>query len=315
MSAKDPFEQRRRRQVVAGASITAVVLAAVLSKAVLTVGAQAAGERAWRDSDHVAAARWFGLNTNLNLVQRWIAPYNIGVAAHSRGRWSEAVDAFTAATEVAPDSVICRIALNHALSLERWGDALKDADDLSGARTRYREAEQVLAEAENCSAEGSDGTDGTDGSDQSEQESEKGESSTSESEGSQGEEGESQDGQEGEKGEEGQKGQKGQEGEEGQKGQDGQDSQDSQDSDAPGEGQGSSEQQQVEDAVQRLRQKMSGSPGNSSAKPASEPDPQKQAEQLAERTGRGSSQRQVEQDERQRESTGGRNTGGDARTW
>lgn len=148
----DPTRGPRRRRAVLAAVIGSLLLATVVAKAATALVGQNLGERAWRHGDHVAAERWFALASHVNLVERWISPYNLGVVAWSRGEWQDAADLFGDAAEVAPAHAMCRVLLNQSLSLESLGDAQTQQNDEPGAARTYRLAQSVLSRAEGCSA-------------------------------------------------------------------------------------------------------------------------------------------------------------------
>lgn len=151
----DPYERGRRRRVVATAAVTVLLLAVVALKVTSMQIAQKVGADAWRSGDGTAAERWFALTDRLNLVERWVAPYNRGVAAHTRKEWSEAAARFEQALSVAPASVECRIALNWTWTLEAAGDELAEQGDAQGTHARWAEAAGVLAEAGGCDEDAS----------------------------------------------------------------------------------------------------------------------------------------------------------------
>lgn len=141
---------RRRRAIALTSGFLISVLAIVGTKAAVTPLVQLQGEKAWRAGDPVAAARWFGYNERLNLAERWIAPYNNGVAAYGRRAWLEAADWFEVASRAAPQTQLCRVVLNQALALEAAGDAQERSGDQAMAAARFGEAQRALAQAGDC---------------------------------------------------------------------------------------------------------------------------------------------------------------------
>jgi hypothetical protein len=158
-----PLARRRRTRVVVTGSVIAMLLTGVLVKVTVTPVAQHLGERAWRDGDPVAAAGWFGLNDRLNLAERWIAPYNLGVAAHGQRAWMQAAAWFEEASTLAPTDQLCRVLLNQALSLEAAGDELRASGDTTGARARYGEAQAALSRSGGCEGAAAGGSDSSEG--------------------------------------------------------------------------------------------------------------------------------------------------------
>ncbi|WP_418058815.1 hypothetical protein [Pimelobacter simplex] len=153
MLPDDPLARARRRSVVLTAFVVVLVLGAIALKVTSQQVAQALGDRAWRAGDPAAAERSFEISGRLNLVQRWIAPYNRGVAAYGQRRWGDAAGWFEQALDLAPESARCRVALNWSWTLEEAGDELAAAGDRTGAAGRWNEALVVLDRAVGC-AEG-----------------------------------------------------------------------------------------------------------------------------------------------------------------
>lgn len=160
----NPMLRRRRRALITTAVTIIVLLTLLLAKISLTLAAQAAGSRAWDRDDPVAAGRLFALNDPLNLVERWIAPYNDGVAAYGQRNWKSAAGYFAQARESAPDDMQCRVALNQAWSLEAAGDEFRAQQDPEQASVRFTEAQQVLAEVSGCDAGATGGAGSSEGS-------------------------------------------------------------------------------------------------------------------------------------------------------
>ncbi|NPC95207.1 hypothetical protein [Nocardioides sp. zg-DK7169] len=249
----------------------ALAIAAAAYLAVLVTSA-VAGDRAWRQGDHAAAERWFRVGDRIDVVERWKAPYDVGVAVYSQGRWLEAAELFARARTDVPQHSLCRVALNEALALEVLGDHLEEADDPVGAKARWAQAQQVLAEAEGCSADDAGAEDSG-----AEEESSSGESpeepsppdtDDGDSEGDQTDEGdgESEGGQTG-------------------------------DGDGESEGEGQpSEADQLQEATRRLQEKLSGAP-RGEPQPQPEPSPEDKAAQLEDRVAGAARRRAAEQDQ------------------
>ncbi len=307
---EDPVRARARRRLRLGGAASVAVLVLVPAHLLSVATALQLGERAWASGDPTAAERWFARADRIDVLERWRAPYDRGVAVFGQGRWLEAAELFARAQATVPEEHLCRVVLNRSLALETLGDELKERDDVAGARMRWNEAQDVLAEARGCSAEGEGGDGGEQDQESSSEETESGETGDgadadgdegAEGEGAEGEgeDGEGSEGQQGEGGEgqnsegqtsegqnsegqnsEGQGSDEGQE--EGEKGKG-----DSAKGDAlPGDGSGQegagSQQEQVEAASQRLKEKVSGQPSGAGGRQQEESPEQKQAE-LAER--------------------------------
>lgn len=150
MLPEDPLAASRRRRIVVTVVVTVLLLGGVLAKLVSMQVAQVLGERAWRSGDLAAAQRHFAVTGRLNVVQRWIAPFNRGVAASSDRDWDDAVGWFEEAMGLAPDSARCRIALNWTWTLEAAADEHTAAGDRTGAVNRLSAAKAVLGQAVGC---------------------------------------------------------------------------------------------------------------------------------------------------------------------
>jgi tetratricopeptide (TPR) repeat protein len=146
----DPTTQDHRRRVIATAVVAVLLLGAVALKITVMQVGQRLGERDWRSGDPRAAQGWFGWTARINLVERWIAPYNQGVAAHAQRRWDEAAERFERSYDLAPDTAHCRVALNWAWTLEAAGDELDAAGDPQTAALRWSAAKTVLDRAGEC---------------------------------------------------------------------------------------------------------------------------------------------------------------------
>jgi tetratricopeptide (TPR) repeat protein len=146
----DPSAAARRRTVVATAVVVVLLLGAVTVKLTTMQVAQLLGERAWDAGDPVAADRRFEVAGRLNVAERWIAPYNRGVAAYGQGAWGDAGDRFEEALDLAPESARCRVALNWTWSLEAAGDELAAGGFDQDATTAWNAAAGVLEDVEEC---------------------------------------------------------------------------------------------------------------------------------------------------------------------
>ena len=295
---EDPVRARARRRLRVGGAASVAVLVLVPAHLLSVATALRLGERAWAAGEPAAAERWFALADRVDVVERWRAPYDRGVAVFGQGRWLEATGLFARAQATVPEEHLCRVVLNRSLALETLGDELKERDDAAGARMRWNEAQEVLTDARGCSAEGEGGDDsgepdeespeGSSGeqdrespSEESEETGESGEGSEEDGEGEGGEaaEGQSSEGQSSE----GQESGDGQQ--EGEKGKGDSAEGDGQPGDG-GEGSGQegpgSQQEQLEAASQRLKEKVSGQPAGAGGRQQEKSPEQKQAE-LAER--------------------------------
>lgn len=146
----EPLLKSRRRRMLATSSVVMVLLIALTAKLATMLVAQALGSRAWEAGDAVGADRYFAVNQRFNLFERWIAPYDLGVAAQSRKEWQDASALYQQALKLAPDSARCRIVLNWTWALEAGGDEAKAAGDLDTAARFWRQAQTTLQQAGEC---------------------------------------------------------------------------------------------------------------------------------------------------------------------
>lgn len=125
-------------------SVVVLVLAAWFSTGlVLTArgnAAHAEGDLDAAERHHVAAADWLW-------VDRWLAPFNLGVVHHEQRRFGDAADDFQRAASLAPADQQCMVRLSWAHSLETAADSLVTASDVSSATAWYLNAQAVLANA------------------------------------------------------------------------------------------------------------------------------------------------------------------------
>lgn len=147
----DSYRPRRSGLLVRSVLAGTICLAAAVPFAG-SWGATGAGNRAFHEADHRAAADWHALAARLAMTDRWIPAYNRGVAAHGARSWVAAAEHFAAAAETAPAEFQCRVRLNWAWTLEAQADELESAGDRAAAVPLWGQASQVLVEA-NCSDE------------------------------------------------------------------------------------------------------------------------------------------------------------------
>lgn len=133
---------RRTRWLVLPGLLAAALLAVAVFLAV-PLWSVGAGNRAVEHDplgaeEHYAAAF-------LAPYERWVAPFNRGVARYEQEKWDASAADFELAALLAPIERDCMIRLNWSAALERGADALVDDDDLPGATVRYQQALLVLA--------------------------------------------------------------------------------------------------------------------------------------------------------------------------
>ncbi len=103
------------------------------------------GRNAFARSEFAAAAGEFDANRSLNPFERWIAPFNEGVAHHRAGALETAIADYGTALETVPRSRECTVRVNLALAHEARGNALDDSGDGADARREWQAGRDALA--------------------------------------------------------------------------------------------------------------------------------------------------------------------------
>ena len=133
----------RRRLLVAG--LAPLLLALLLAG---KVGAMTFHDREGRSSyqagDFAAARSSFAQNAALNVVQRWVSPYDEGTARYRLGNFAGAVRSLEEALQVVPPEHACLVRINLALAHEALGDAAASGGDVAAAEERWSEGVDVL---------------------------------------------------------------------------------------------------------------------------------------------------------------------------
>lgn len=147
MSARwEASPRRRRRNVLLLAGLLPTIMALVVATALLVMLArQSSGVAASQRGDHDLARERFAANRWFGTVERWVAPYNEGVATFRDGSYGDALADFQVALRDVPHEHECLVLHNIAVTRERLGDveARRDADD---AMDEYRAGREVLAD-------------------------------------------------------------------------------------------------------------------------------------------------------------------------
>ena len=78
--------------------------------------------------------------------QRWLAPFNEGVAHHRAGELETAIDDYGVALETVPHARECTVRVNLALAHEARGDAFAESGDDASARAQWQAGRDALAE-------------------------------------------------------------------------------------------------------------------------------------------------------------------------
>lgn len=117
----------RRRLFLAGLVPTLLVVAFALKVALMFQGNATGRDAFWR-GDYDGATSAFAGTRSLNLLERWVAPFDEGTAHHAQGAWSQARDAYEDALTSVPRQEECTVRINLALVHEAVGDALAQSD-------------------------------------------------------------------------------------------------------------------------------------------------------------------------------------------
>lgn len=145
-----PLLRARRHRTIRTGILALAGLALVAGAFTTILLSQQLGIRAWQEGDPTAAGRHFTLNQQLNLVERWLAPFNQGVTRHGRGEWLEAAALYEEASATAPESARCRVLLNWSWALESAGDQADRAGQPEAAHRNWATAKEVLSRADGC---------------------------------------------------------------------------------------------------------------------------------------------------------------------
>ncbi len=148
LAAKQARLRLRRQLVSWSIPVVAVILVVAVKLLVMSAAAQRAVDGFYANSADAVhqAADTMGF---VNVVERHKAPFARGDAWVLAGDFDQARAAFEEALQLAPaDSVdSCQIRVNLALSLEKLGDAAKQAGDEATARERWQRVVDVTAAA------------------------------------------------------------------------------------------------------------------------------------------------------------------------
>lgn len=133
-----------RRRLLLGSLPLCLVLLGFAGKVAVMERANSEGRLAYAAGDFAASRDAFDRNHPVNVLERWVAPFNSGAAGHRAGDYGGAVDDFTQAVRTVPHARECTVRINLAMSQERIGDLAVTAHDLVGARTAYQAGRLAL---------------------------------------------------------------------------------------------------------------------------------------------------------------------------
>ncbi len=133
------------------AALLVAALAAVAGVKLVTVGwLSNSGVDAYERSDYGAAEVAFDRLSIANVVQRWVAPFDLGVARAANDDLTGAESAFRTALRL--DPARCETRFNLAATIEAIGDDVQGGALNPVARQRYEDA-LAIAEAGACDPE------------------------------------------------------------------------------------------------------------------------------------------------------------------
>lgn len=142
------FNSRLRKLLLISLPVW-LIAAMVCAKFVSMTVENRQGIAAYGEGDHGQARTHFSRLGVGNVAESWIAHYNRGTANFQLRVYAAAQQDFERAVQSAPAVQQCKVRINLALALEARGDDEAAAQSPDRAAELYRQADQVLAEA-NC---------------------------------------------------------------------------------------------------------------------------------------------------------------------
>ncbi|WP_028660530.1 hypothetical protein [Nocardioides insulae] len=137
---------RTRSTLLLAGLLPALILLAFAAKVGLMLGNQSSGDRAYAAGDFPAALEDYDANRRLNVLERWIAPFDAGVAAFRTGDHQGAVARYREALTVVPEDRECVVRINLALAFEALGDDAARSGDRAAAEQHWQAGVNALAE-------------------------------------------------------------------------------------------------------------------------------------------------------------------------
>lgn len=115
--------------------LPALIAVAFAVKVVLMLGHEGDGAQAYAAERFGQAREDYSANRRLNVIERWVAPFDAGVSAFRDGDPDGAVDLYLEALTVVPEEHACMVRINLALAYEALGDrAAADGDPEAAVR-------------------------------------------------------------------------------------------------------------------------------------------------------------------------------------
>lgn len=143
-----PDPRRRLRRVLFRLGVAPLVLALLLVVKVATMlSLSDSGRDDYAGGHYADAAGAFDSLLPGNVIEPWVAPYDLGTTRFQQGDYAAARQQLADALPLAPPEQECRVRTNLALADEALGDAALADGDVTAARTRWSSARGVLAAA------------------------------------------------------------------------------------------------------------------------------------------------------------------------
>lgn len=148
MSAQHPVEPNprapRRRILLIAGLLPLVVAVAFFVKVVVMMHHDAAGQSAWDERNGATALEEYAANRSVNIMERWLAPYDAGDAAFLLSDYDRAVGYYTTALDTVPYEHECTVRINLALADEKIGDAAAQAGSRDEAEQAWKDGIATL---------------------------------------------------------------------------------------------------------------------------------------------------------------------------
>lgn len=135
---------RARRILYLVGLLPLVVALAFFVKVVVMRHHDDAGADAWQRQDGASALEQYDANRSLNLLERWIAPFDSGDAAFELADYPHAKDLFLTALRTVPQKQECTVRINLALTDEAIGDAAARKGATDDARAAWQDGIKAL---------------------------------------------------------------------------------------------------------------------------------------------------------------------------
>jgi len=152
MTMQNATRARRRRRAKY-LLLSLPVLVALVYVAVRLIGLSTVNQTAIDLFDSGAYAASEQRSTSLldqNIIEPYLPWFNRGDAKAAQERYTDAIDDFERALELAPGDRQCDVRVNLALSWERLGDTYAAAGFPEGAKQLYAASLAVIAEGDDC---------------------------------------------------------------------------------------------------------------------------------------------------------------------